>query len=104
MFGNLLWINDGYCNRFNRHKYIIFWLWFYAGIYLLYLIKVVYIDNVNRNVRFSDEVDFNKPDKNDILIQQEEATDRQEGVKKNKNLNLKKNMIKLLIKLKRQLI
>ena len=37
------------------------------GIYLLYLIKVVYVDNVNKNIRFSDEIDFNKPDKS--LIQ-----------------------------------
>ena len=33
------------------------------GIYLLYFIKVIYVDNINRNTRFSDEVDFNKPDK-----------------------------------------
>jgi hypothetical protein len=37
------------------------------GIYLLYLVKVVYIDNVNKNIRFTNEVDFNKPDEN--LIQ-----------------------------------
>ena len=33
------------------------------GIYLLYLMKVKYVDNINRNRRFSDEADFNKPDK-----------------------------------------
>lgn len=32
-------------------------------IFLLYLLKVVYIDNVNRNQRYGDELDFNKPTK-----------------------------------------
>lgn len=30
-------------------------------IFLLYLIKVVYVDNVNKSVRYDNEVDFNKP-------------------------------------------
>lgn len=37
-------------------------------LFLLYLVKVVYIDNVNRNIRYGDEIDFNKPTK-------EQATD-----------------------------
>jgi hypothetical protein len=32
-------------------------------LFLLYLVKVVYIDNVNRNIRYGDEIDFNKPTK-----------------------------------------
>lgn len=30
-------------------------------IFLLYLVKVVYVDNVNQSVRYDNEVDFNKP-------------------------------------------
>lgn len=31
-------------------------------VFLLYLVKVVYVDNVNKSVRYDNEVDFNKPE------------------------------------------
>jgi hypothetical protein len=31
-------------------------------LFLLYLVKVVYVDNVNKSIRYNNEVDFNKPD------------------------------------------
>lgn len=31
-------------------------------VFLLYLVKVVYVDNVNQSVRYDNEVDFNKPE------------------------------------------
>ena len=47
------------------------------GIYLLYLLKVQYVDNINRNMRFSDEIDFNKPDKK--LIAENARINNQQG-------------------------
>ena len=32
-------------------------------LFLLYLVKVVYIDNINRSLRYGNELDFNKPTK-----------------------------------------
>jgi hypothetical protein len=54
------------------------------SIYLLYIVKVVYVDNINKNIRFADEVDFNKPDKN--LIPETKKTEKDaEGCAKNSN-------------------
>ena len=49
------------------------------GIYFLYLLKVVYVDNVNRSNRFMDEIDFNKPDKKAIAMNQLETNRNQNG-------------------------
>lgn len=49
------------------------------GIYLLYLLKVIYVDNVNRSQRFMDEIDFNKPDKKFIAMNQANAANNQNG-------------------------
>ena len=45
-------------------------MWWNFRIYLLYLLEIKYVDNINRNKRFSDEIDFNKPDKKFIAENQ----------------------------------
>tara|TARA_B100000963_G_C22521650_1_gene623344 strand:- start:293 stop:1102 length:810 start_codon:yes stop_codon:yes gene_type:complete len=56
------------------------------GIYLLYLIKVIYVDNINRNTRFSDEVDFNKPDKKLIAENARKDASNSEGCRPEEEL------------------
>ena len=46
-------------------------------LFLLYLVKVVYVDNVNRNLRYGDELDFNKPTKEQST--DEVSIDSEEG-------------------------
>ena len=52
------------------------------GIYLLYLMKVKYVDNINRNKRFSDEIDFNKPDKK-LIAENERLNNNGSGCNRN---------------------
>ena len=55
------------------------------GIYLLYLVKVIYIDDVNKNIRFSDEIDFNKPNKKEIM-EENKRNDTNNKCGSNKNI------------------
>ena len=56
------------------------------GIYLLYLLKVHYVDNINRNKRFSDEIDFNKPDENLIAENVRSSNNSENGCNRNNSL------------------
>lgn len=56
------------------------------GIYLLYLLKIKYVNNINRNKRFSDEIDFNKPDKKLISENQRLNDQNKAGCKNNSGL------------------
>ena len=37
-------------------------MWYNFNFIFIYLVKVVYVDNVNKSIRYDNEVDFNKPD------------------------------------------
>ena len=52
------------------------------GIYLLYLLKVNYVDNINRNKRFSDEIDFNKPDE-ELIAKKLKSNNSENGCNRN---------------------
>lgn len=55
-----------------------------CSVFLLYIFKIVYVDNINKNIRFDNEFDFNKPDAK--LIMENQALNQLPGDCKRKEI------------------